>query len=97
MEISHAKQIIQDCIEFSGRVFITNHAKERMIQRKINRTEIEAVLTHGNIVESPHETLEGGFKLAVESFEAGRTLRVALVIDFDQEGNKIIVVTVIAN
>jgi len=91
----HAKQIILGVLEDSHRVFLTNHAKERMSQREISISEINAVLKYGEIVEPPTITPNGDYKLTLESFEARRQLRVAIAIDYDDMGNKIIIITVI--
>ena len=95
MKEEHAKQIIEGVIEDSARVYFTHHAKDRMLERDISRSEVNAVLRHGEMVELPALTSKGSYKATLESYEAGRQLQVAIDIDDDDMGNKIIIITVI--
>lgn len=95
MKDTEAITIIRDVAEYSGRVYLSHHAKEQMRDRAISRTEVNAVLKHGEIVESVHQTPKGSYKTSIESYEAGRCIRVAVAIDYDDMGSKLIIVTAI--
>jgi hypothetical protein len=93
MTEAHALQIIRDVAEDTERVYFTAHAITGMRKRRITNTEVLRVLRNGRITEAPYAPPQGGWKTTVESFEAGRNLRIIVVVDTDDLGNHVLVIT----
>ena len=88
-----ATEIIRNAAQNSSLVFITNHALDRMEERGITATQINAVLGSGRIVEGPTaDLMKGNWQCTVTGFAAGETLKLAIAIENDQNG--VIVITV---
>ena len=78
-----------------SRVFITNHAKDRMAERGVTRVQVLRCLKRGTITEGPYQDLaHGSWKLNVEAYTAGDLLTVVAAVNADENGERIIVVTV---
>jgi hypothetical protein len=88
--------VVRGLIDDSARVLFTNHAEQRMRQRRITRPQVLRVLRHGHIVESPLINEEKqSWEAALECLTAGKCVRVVAAITADSGGDKIIVITVI--
>ena len=89
----HAKRILEDVAQESGRVYFTNHAEERMIERNITRHQVLRCLKHGNIIEGPCRNINGNWQLSIHVFSAGENITVVAALNKDKSGNYIIVIT----
>jgi len=75
-------------------VSIEPHAKKRMKQRKITQTQVYDCLRHGVICEAAHLNIRGNWQCTLQRRNAGDEVRVAVVIEKDDAGDWIAVVTV---
>ena len=80
--------------EDSGQVFFTPHAKTRMKQRRITRTQVLACLRQGSIDEPAHQNIRGNWQCTVRHVHAGDLVRVAAALERDENGHLIVVITV---
>jgi len=87
-------RIIRDLAKKTENVFIESHAKKRMRQRNITRTQVYACLLKGVIDESAHENIRGNWKCTLRHHHAGDLIRVTAAIEKDDNGDWIAVVTV---
>lgn len=87
-------RIVRELSQDSGNVFIKKHAKARMKQRGITLTQVLACLRKGVIDEPAHESIQGDWKCTLRHQHAGDLVRVAAVIEKDENGNWLAVVTV---
>lgn len=76
-------------------MFFPPHAKKRMHERQVTIDEVESVLLKGQVVQLPAQEPDGSYILAIESYELRRTIKVVVNIDYDELGNKIVIVTVV--
>ena len=90
---ANAKRIITEIVKESGRVFFTDHAEQRMKQRKITRIQVLRCLQHGSFTEGPYRDIKGNWKFNIDSFSAGENLTVTAALDRDNSGNYIVVIT----
>lgn len=94
LSIPSALRILREVAADSSRVFFTHHAKQRMRERKISRSQVDRCLAKGSITEGPARDAKGNWKITLEIFTAGESVSVAVAIDYDSNGNFIVVVTV---
>lgn len=87
-------RLIREIAADSGNVFITPHAKSRMKERHITRTQVLECLRRGVIAEPAHENVQGNWKCTLRHIHAGDMVRVAAAIEKDEDGNWIAVITV---
>lgn len=87
-------RIVRELARDTANVFIEPHARSRMKKRHITRTQVYACLRHGVIDEHAHENIRGNWKCTLRHQHAGDVVRVTAVIEKDEEGNWIAVVTV---
>lgn len=78
----------------SAKIVIVAHAKQRMVERKINRSQVIACLQKGTISEPAHLTPYGDWKATVSHRTAGDNVSVAVAIKAKSDGDYCIVVTV---
>jgi len=78
----------------SDRVILTNHAKQRMRQRRIGLRQVLECLRKGRIHEPAHLTVHGDWKATLEHHVAGDVVKVAVAIERQQDGEMAVVVTV---
>ena len=88
-----ALNIIRELAKESQKVFFTNHARERMSQRNIATSQIFRCLKTGVITEEPFRDPKGNWKLTLESMCAGDLITVAVVLDHNEQGNYILIIT----
>ena len=90
------KKILRDIVEADdGRVKITAHARKRMRERQIDLLQIYRCLRHGRVTEEPYPTPGGDWKVTMSTSSAGQPVTVVAALKQDNNGNRIIVVTVI--
>ena len=78
----------------SHRVVLTDHAKQRMKQRRITLRQVLECLRRGRIDEPAHVTIHGDWKATLEHQYAGDVVRVAVAIEKQDDGDLAVVVTV---
>lgn len=76
-------------------MFLTDHAKKRMVQRKVSSQQILQCLQRGSIEEPAHLTIYGDWSATIGYFTGGEYVNVAVAITKDNKGEVIIVITVI--
>lgn len=91
-----ALQVIKETIADSSRVFFSQHAKERMLERELTDRQVMRVLEHGRITEGPARAAKGNWIMTVEGISAGDRISVPVALDHDDaSGNYTIIITVI--
>ncbi len=88
--VKRLRSICQD----TDRIVLTQHARQRMRQRRINMRQIVQCLRLGHIAEPAHPTIHGDWKATVEHQCAGDVVRVAVAIERQEDGELAVVVTV---
>lgn len=88
-----ALEILKETSKDSARVFFTEHAEEKMVKRRITRTQVLRCLRHGYIAEGPVRSMKGNWELAIQVLSAGDVMRVAAALDYDDGGNFIVIIT----
>jgi Domain of unknown function (DUF4258) len=86
----HMREILQ-----ARSMFLTDHAKKRMFQRRVSSQQILQCLQHGSIDEPAHLTIQGDWSATIGYFTGGDYVKVAAAISKDNKGELIIVITVI--
>jgi hypothetical protein len=81
MNDASALKLLRDIAQDSGRVIFTQHARQRMRQRKVTPVQVLACLQHGIISEPVALDMHGNWKLTVTRRVAGKDLNVAVAID----------------
>ena len=91
MTRSQAMTIIKDAVT-NGKVLVCTHAKERMVERDVEMTDILCVLKNGKILKPPEPNIKtGNLRWRVEgSTIDNKFLKIVVEI----EDNGIVVVTV---
>ena len=87
-------RIVRELAQESGNVFVKKHAKARMKERGITLTQVLACLRKGVVDEPAHESIQGDWKCTLRHQHAGDSVRVAVAIEKDEDGNWLAVVTV---
>lgn len=87
-------RVLRELAQISENVFFEPHAKKRMRERKITRTQVYACLRSGTIDEPAHLNIRGNWKCTLRHHHAGDLVRVTAVVERDESGNWIAVVTV---
>ena len=87
-------RIIRELAQDTGNVFVEPHAKKRMRERNITPTQVYACLRKGVIDEPAYENIRGNWKCTLRHQHAGDLVRLAAVIEKDDNGEWIAVVTV---
>ncbi|MDD2608828.1 MAG: DUF4258 domain-containing protein [Giesbergeria sp.] len=87
-------RLVREAAQDSSRVFFEPHAKQRMRQRKITPKHVLACLRQGAIEEPAHLNIRGNWKCTLRHIYAGDEVRVVAVLEQDEAGNWIAVVTV---
>lgn len=86
----HLREVLQ-----ARSMFLTDHAKKRMVQRRISSQQILQCLQRGSIDEPAHLTIQGDWSATIGYFTGGDFVKVAAAISKDNKGEIIIVITVI--
>ena len=90
-----AKQVIHQILADSGNVFFTVHAEQRMEERNITRTQVMCCLRNGDFIEEPYRGIKGNWEMKLEVITAGDRIQIAAALDHDENGNQIVVITVL--
>ncbi|WP_414704418.1 DUF4258 domain-containing protein [Pseudomonas sp. UBA4194] len=90
-----ALEIVRSLSTRSERVFYTQHARSRMVERGITVPCVMGCLAKGRIVEGPMLNPGGDWKVTMSWFRAGSPIQVVAALDIDQDGTFIVVVTTI--
>ena len=86
----HIRTLAKD----SSKVFITEHARDRMLERRVSDIEVIECLRHGVIERPPQvDRKTGDLKCTMECFGASRNM--AVVAALSDEHSDVIVVTVL--
>lgn len=91
MNDATALKVLREIATDSARVILTDHARQRMRQRKVSPVQVLTCLQRGIISEPVALDLHGNWKLTVAHRVAGKDLNVAVAIDVP---NRAIVITV---
>lgn len=76
-------------------LFLTDHAKLRMKERKVSSKQVYECIAKGGIDEPAHITAHGDWAATVGYFTGGDYIKVAVAISKDDKGDLIVVITVI--
>ena len=87
-------KLVREAAQDTGNVFFEPHAKQRMRQRKITPRHVYECLRRGVIDEPAHLNVRGNWKCTLRHVWAGDEVRVVAVLERDENGNWIAVVTV---
>ena len=88
-------RLIREVAQDSFRVIVTDHARQRMRQRKINLVQVINCLLKGQIDEGPSLDTHGNWVCSVRWRHAGDFIKVAVALKHDlKTGKKLIVITV---
>ncbi len=79
----------------AGKVFTTNHAKTRMVERGITLTQAKNILAKGEFVEGPYQETDGSWKMKVKGHDSAQTISVVVSIQIPLVGTPVIIITVI--
>ena len=90
-----ALKMVKELAKDSSNVVMVHHANIRKDQRQVSDLEILKCLRNGRVVESVHRTTHGNWKLTIGHYLMQRNIRVAVALDNGNDGNYLIVVTVI--
>ena len=93
---NEAKKRISLAAEISGRVFISKHAKDRMKQRRVTRRSILRCLSKGAFVEQPYwSQTHGNYHFSMQTMDAGEVVKVVAALGENEQGDYVLIVTVI--
>jgi len=81
--------------ENSARVVPTGHAKKRMRERKVSRSQVLRVLQGGEVYEPAHRNIKGNWQCTLRRVVAGDAVRVACSREHDEAGELVVAITVI--
>jgi len=87
-------KLVREAAQDTSRVFFERHAKQRMRERRITPKLVLNCLRQGVIDESAHLNIRGDWKCTLRHVTAGEEIRVVAVLERDEQGNWIAVVTV---
>ncbi|MFA5531779.1 MAG: DUF4258 domain-containing protein [Thiohalomonadaceae bacterium] len=88
-----ALRIVREIAADSSRVAITDHARERMAQRRITDAQVVRCLKHGLITEGPARGVRGNWEFTLEVLSAGDPVAIVAALDRDTRGNYVVVIT----
>lgn len=80
---SMARLKLRELAKNSSKVFLTDHARKRMKQRKITLPQILCCMEHGQFDEGPYRETNGSWKMKLSVVSAGDVISVVLVLDYD--------------
>ena len=89
-----ATRLVREVVNDSSRVFFTAHARLRMRQRHIDRSQVFDVLSCGRVIEDPARQAAGDWLFKMRYVSKGDDVTVVVSLDQDEEGNLVAVVTV---
>lgn len=81
-----------------GMVSLSKHARQRMMERKVNFPQILTCLAKGQITDGPvvanKNGDDGGYEITVERSTAGEYLRLGICLKFSQTAKVITVIKI---
>ena len=89
-----ALTILRNCVSDDYKILISPHARKRMTERSITLKQILTCIEKGVISESPHRDVKGDWRCNVEHYTSGSVLTVAIAFKYNNNGERIVVVTV---
>ena len=90
-----ALKMVKELAKDSSNVVMVHHANVRKGQRHVSDLEVLKCLRNGRVVESVHRTTHGNWKLTIGHYLMQRNIKIAVALDNGDDGNYLIVVTVI--
>jgi hypothetical protein len=87
------QRLIREAAADTARVFLTPHVRKRMKERKIASTQIYECLRRGHVSEPAHVNIYGNWQCTLTWRHAGDDVSVAAVLERDENGDWIAVVT----
>ncbi|MDP7221965.1 MAG: DUF4258 domain-containing protein [Alphaproteobacteria bacterium] len=75
----------------SGNVILTDHARERMQERKITFRHIITCLRKGRVIEGPYQEPRGSWRCTMIRAVSGVEINIPVAVNFEDE---VIVITV---
>lgn len=91
-----AKSKLREIAKDSSKVFLTDHVRKRMKQRKITLPQILCCMEHGQFDEGPYRETNGSWKMKLSVVSAGDVISAVVALDYDDiTQDHCIVVTVI--
>jgi len=87
-------RLVRETALHSENIYLTKHAKKRMRERGISRTQIEYCLRSGNIDEPAHVTVQGNWRCCLRCVHAGDLVKVVVDLEKDEASRWLMVVTV---
>ncbi len=87
-------QRVREIAADSNRVFLTDHAKRRMRERKVTRMQVMECLRKGTISEPAHLNIHGEWQATLTHQNAGDQVKVAVSIERQEDGDLAVVITV---
>lgn len=94
MNDNEAREILRRCAANDSKIFICQHARDRMEERNITRTQILSCLERGTIDESPYRDPRGDWRCSIKHYISGNVVTAAVAIKYKNNGEYIVVVTV---
>ena len=91
---SDCRQWLQEAGEGKRRLLISQHAQERMKQRRIGRRQVLETLKHGTISEPLHKDVRGDWRCNVSWHHAGMRITVGAVLKLQESGQWVVIATV---
>lgn len=92
---SKVREVVAHVASNSGNVFFTIHAEERMVQRRISRTQVLRCLMHGDAASNyPKRSEKGNWLIKLQVLSAGDVVSVVAALDRDAStGDFVVVIT----
>lgn len=88
-----AKRKLREFAKDTGKIMLSKHARERMVERNISYKQILCCFEHGDITEGPYLNTRGDCKLNITVRTAGETITTTVAIRSCNNGDSSIVVT----
>ena len=83
----HVNRLAED----SSNVVLTNHARERMGERRITTRHVMTCLRKGRVIERPYRAVNGDWRCTMVRAVSGMDITTAIAVSFEDD---LIVVTV---
>ncbi|HTJ93538.1 MAG TPA: DUF4258 domain-containing protein [Pararobbsia sp.] len=93
LDDNRLRRFIAEIAVDTARVFITDHAKRRMRERRIRPTQIYDCLRRGQLKEPGFINLHGHWQCTLMRKHAGDPIHAVAVLERDDDGDWIAVVT----
>ena len=88
-----AKRKLREFAKDTGKIMLSKHVRERMIERNISYKQILCCFEHGDITEGPYMDTRGDCKLNITVRTAGEFITTTVAIRSGGDGDFSIVVT----